>query len=253
MTPLANGACCESPSLASWRDPSGPAFELKFLLDDPQGREVEAWAQARLQPDPHGDASLGGAYSTTSVYCDTPELDVYHRTPSYKARKYRVRRYGDASWAFLERKTKRGDRVAKRRTFVSLEELSCLSQSPLAPNWPGAWFHQRLAARRLGPACRIAYLRTAYIGSCPEGPLRLTLDRSIRGLLTDEWHAIAPEAGLHLLTGQVIVEMKFRWALPAPFKELTHDLRLRPTVVSKYGLCRKAWELHTASGGRAHA
>src|SRR5207302_7532649 len=110
----------ESPSLAVRG--GGAAYELKFLLDETRAQEVEAWARLRLALDPHGDPALGGAYRTTSLYFDTPELDVYHRSPSYRRRKFRVRRYGSAPLAFLERKAKWGDRVAKRRTSVPEEE-----------------------------------------------------------------------------------------------------------------------------------
>lgn len=246
MTPPVTAAGFESPSLALPGRVRAPAYELKFLLDEGQAREVEAWARHRLVLDPHGEPALDGAYRTLSLYCDTPELDVYHRTPSYKRRKYRMRRYGSMSWAFLERKTKQGDRVAKRRTPVPEEELPLLAHPMSLVDWSGHWFHRRLLARRLLPACRIAYQRVAYVGSCAEGPLRLTLDRHVRGILTDEWRLTPFESGLPLLTGQVILEFKFRSALPALFKELVREMRLSPSTVSKYRLCREAWAVPPA-------
>src|SRR4051812_26013707 len=91
-----------SPSLAP--DGTAPAYELKFLLHEAQAQLVEAWARRRLMLDPHGEPALAGAYRTVSLYFDTPQLDVYQRTPSYKRRKFRVRRYGAAPLLFLERK-----------------------------------------------------------------------------------------------------------------------------------------------------
>ena len=241
MTPAVTTLDFASPSLRSPGDGGGKAYELKFLLDEGRAREVEDWARGRLALDPHGDAALGGAYRTISLYCDTPEMDVYRRAPSFKRRKFRVRRYGSAPWAFLERKSKWGDRVAKRRVAVPEDEVTMLAPPMSLLTWPGHWFHRRLVARRLGPACRVSYQRTAYVGACPEGPLRLTLDRRVRGILTPEWNVAPFEGGLPLLTGQVILEFKFRDALPAPFKELVADLRLSPASVSKYRLCREAW------------
>jgi hypothetical protein len=245
VTPSSRAAGFESPSLGWPGDGGGPAYELKFLLNLEQAREVEAWAQRRLALDPHGDPALGGAYGTTSLYCDTPELDVYHRSPTYRRRKFRVRRYGSAPWAFLERKARWGDRVAKRRTAIPDEELALLAHPMSAVTWPGHWFHRRLLRRRLLPACRIVYQRTAYAGTSYEGPLRLTLDRHILGSLTEEWSLAPPRRGLPLLSGQLILEFKFRLALPAPFKELVQALRLSPCAVSKYRLCREAWEVHS--------
>jgi hypothetical protein len=240
VPPLLLPESVESPSLAS-PGAAGPAFELKFLLDEARAQEVEAWARGRLAIDPHGDAALGGAYLTTSLYFDTPELDVYHRSRGYKRRKFRVRRYGAAPWAFLERKSKWGDRVEKRRAAVPGEELALLANPMSVVTWPGHWFHRRLVARRLGPACRVSYHRTAYVGACAEGPLRLTLDRRPRGAPAGDW-AVGPlEAGLPLLRGQAILELKFRAALPGPFRELVEGVRLSPSGVSKYRRCREAW------------
>src|SRR5439155_22125195 len=108
-------------------DSDGAAYELKFLLDETRAQDVEAWAELRLALDPHSDPALGGASRTTSLYFDTPELDVYHRAPSYRRRKFRVRRYGSAPEVFLERKSKWGDRVAKPRTAVPAAELPLLA------------------------------------------------------------------------------------------------------------------------------
>jgi hypothetical protein len=236
----------ESPSLSTLSDGAGPAFELKFLLDEARAQEAEAWARRHLALDPHGDAALGGAYRTTTLYSDTQELDVYYRTPPYNRSKFRVRRYGSEPWLYLERKSKSGDRVAKRRTSLAEEELPELARPMSLVDWPGHWFHRRLLSRRLCPVCQVVYLRTAYVDGCTAntymaGPLRLTLDRRIHGVLTSDWRLDAVEGGLPLLTGQVVLELKFRNALPIPFKELVADLRLRPMTVSKYRLCREAW------------
>src|SRR5262245_29924999 len=215
----------KSPSLAAVGD-GQPAFELKFLLDDAGAREVEAWARSRLTLDVHADPDLGGAYRTTSVYCDTPNLDVYYRSQSFKRKKFRVRRYGGSPWAFLERKSKKGDRVTKRRTPAPEAELGMLANSLSVMSWCSHWLRRRLLARRLYPACQIVYQRTAYVGACADSPHRLTLDRRIHGILPADWSPAPVEGGLPLLTGQVILELKFRSALPAPFKELIADMRL---------------------------
>src|SRR5262249_22260166 len=132
MLPAAAGGDVLIPMLAEdFRSPSldlpgsvAPAFELKFLVDEDRARAAEAWARHHLVPDPPGDPALGGASGTTSLYFDTPELDVYHRSPKYRRRKYRVRRYGAEPWTFLERKSKWGDRVAKRRSRVHEAEVA---------------------------------------------------------------------------------------------------------------------------------
>src|SRR5947208_6777877 len=86
-----------SPALTNG---AGQAFELKFLLPADRAAAVEEWARRWLTPDPHGQA---GTYRVLSLYCDTPGLDVYHRAPGYRRRKYRLRRYGLAEVIHLER------------------------------------------------------------------------------------------------------------------------------------------------------
>src|SRR5438552_3351346 len=101
----------ESPGLGA--GPAlGPAFELKFQLTPAEAHAVKAWARQHLTPDPHGQ---DGTYRITSVYCDTPRIDVFHRTPGFRRSKFRVRRYDAAERVFLERKSKKKGRVKKRR------------------------------------------------------------------------------------------------------------------------------------------
>jgi len=253
VTRLLTPASLDSPSLSAYGKGAEPAYELKFLLDEARAREVEAWGQRHLTLDPHGDPALGGAYRTTSLYCDTPERDVYHGSPWYRRHKFRVRRYGSAPANYLECKSKWGDRVAKRRTNVAAEELALLAPATALETWSGEWFHHHLRERRLSPACRIVYERLAYVGSCSEGPLRLTLDRRVHGILADEWSLAPFDDGRPLLTGQVILEFKFRTALPHPFKQLIAAMKLSPHTVSKYRLCCATWHVRSSRLGAGQA
>jgi hypothetical protein len=227
-----------SPSLAVREGAQAAAYELKFLLTEAEARAVEELARARLVPDPHGDPARGGAYCTTSLYCDTAQLDVFHRRPSYKRRKHRLRRYEDDAQIFLERKTKAGDRVRKQRTPVPDADLALLAHPMSLTDWPGHWFHRHLIRRQLGPVCRIGYKRVALIGAAPEGPMRLTFDRELHGVLTAEWRVdpIGEDLPGHVafLSDRVICEFKYRACLPALFKRIVETLRLTPQPVSKY-------------------
>jgi hypothetical protein len=247
------GQRIESPSLAGTGDGAGPAYELKFLVDESVARDAEGWARDRLAPDPHGDPALGGAYRTTTLYLDTPALDVFRRSASFRRSKHRLRRYGAEPAVWLERKAKDGDRVRKWRSAVPGAELALLANPLSLVDWPGHWFHRRLWDRGLRPAALVGYDRTAFLGSCPGGPLRLTLDRRLRGRAASEWAVPPSEGGLPLLAGRVILELKFRLALPAPFKELVAALRLAPCGASKYRTCLAAWGTPAAGGEAADA
>lgn len=235
MLPVAN---FESPSLQT-PDGSGPAFEMKFLIDESLAQQVEAWGHARLQLDPNGIDELNGGYRTTTLYTDTPTLDVYRKSRKFRSRKYRVRRYGDADWLYVERKTKRGEQVAKRRSRIVAADLGALGLPTTDETWDGAWFRDCLRRRQLEPVSQITYERLAFGGQCEEGPLRLTFDRNIHGTIIADWTLAPFASGPLLLNGFVIMELKFRTALPSPFKLLVQEFQLTSTTVSKYRLCRE--------------
>src|SRR5947208_2039678 len=145
------------------RETRASAAEFKFVVDPILANEVREWARICLTPDPHGTGSAGDQYRTTSVYFDTTGFDVFHRRGSFGRSKYRVRRYGQGAFVFLERKFTKPGLVAKRRTRVALDGLARLEAPALDGLWPGRWFHRRLLVRQLQPVCQVSYVRTARI------------------------------------------------------------------------------------------
>jgi hypothetical protein len=221
-----------SPSLASEAD----AFELKFLLTAREAERVEAWARQRLTPDPHG---VDGTYQTTTLYLDTPFLDVYHKSPGYRRSKYRVRRYGPGEVLHLERKKRQGDRVRKRRELLPLADLARLP----GPDGAGTWFGLRVREQLFRPVCWIGYSRTAFVGATLGGAARLTLDRQVVGLPAPAWTVPARVDGRELLPDEAILELKFRTALPGLFRALLGTLPSHTARGSKYARCVASWDL----------
>lgn len=229
-----------------------PAFEIKFLLPLDAALSVQSWAHQHMDADPHADPALGNAYIIRSVYLDTDQFDIFHRAPGFRRRKYRLRQYGRGETVFLERKTKSGDRVAKRRSAVPRDEIHRLLHGDFDPSWPGDWFHRRLAARQLRPRCFISYTRTACVGTSCDGPIRLTIDRHIRCQPTAAYDVCLPaqgaSPGLPLFADRAILELKYRTAMPALFKRLVEELCLTPSPASKYRLGIQTCDLaHPAS------
>lgn len=219
-----------SPGLAGGSG-LGAAYELKFRLTPDHAAEVEAWARANLTADAHGD---DGCYRITSVYCDTPHLDVYHRSPRYQRSKFRLRRYDACANVFLERKAKRGDRVRKRRCEIPAEQLEWL-RKPVAPaDWPGIWFFERVRRRLLQPTACVTYRRMAFFGMDNGIPVRMTLDRDLLGVPASQWHIPHVNHGHALLPDAVLLELKFHVALPPMFRELLQRLPNEPARASKY-------------------
>jgi hypothetical protein len=234
-----SGPVFDSPSLQTRKVGESAAFELKFVLDEAVARALERALSNHLRPDPHAAASAG-VYRTQTLYSDTPELDVFHGRGTAGRSKFRVRRYESAREIFLERKTKRGDQVRKRRDVVTAEQLCWLAVNETLADWAGNWFRDRLVRRRLQPVCRVDYERLAYFGEGERGPVRLTFDRQIRGVHLAAWtfDGAATETGL--LCPGVICEFKFRGALPGVFRNALRQFSLVPTRFSKYRHCVEA-------------
>jgi len=200
------------------------------------GDAIRIWARAHLTADPHGGGPHADQYTTTTLYTDTPDQDVYRRQGSYGRSKYRVRRYGSSDVVFLERKLRTQSLLSKRRSIIPIDELARLEDqaSPEAP-WNGEWFMGRLAARRLSPVCQVTYFRTARVTQTPYGLARLTVDTGLAARPISHWGYDAPVYE-PALADQHIVELKYIVAMPAVFKRLVETFHLEPMTVSKYRL-----------------
>ncbi len=230
-----------SPSINS-RENREFASELKFLVSPALADQIRGWARAHLAPDPYADCESGDGYRITSLYFDTERFDVFHRRGSYGRSKLRIRRYGQGEVVFLERKLKTRGLLTKRRSIVKLDQLERLTELEACQDWAGYWFQRRLLARELNPVCQISYSRTARVAMTDYGPIRLTLDANLRAL---------PSAGMSfreqeatpILNDQIILELKFRYGMPALFKYFVEEFALTPGAFSKYRLAAAALEL----------
>ena len=233
--------------MAHSRETRARASEIKFLVEPAMAADIRSWARANLIPDPHGSGPFGDEYDTASIYFDTRDFDVLQRNGSYGRAKYRIRRYSQGDVTFLERKLRRPRIVAKRRTQTTVADLDRLDDGSSA-DWAGTWFLRRLEARNLKPACQISYHRMARGVLDDGGPARLTLDESIRA------HAVSGirfsnDAGTAIAETRLVLELKYRDALPAVFKRLVAEFRLETQPASKYrfGMAALGHELPAAT------
>ncbi len=223
-------------------------YEVKFLLPEPAIEPALTWARTNLVIDPHITRATSDCYRVTSLYFDTPELHTFRRQGSFARSKFRVRRYADETGVFLERKMKTRGIVGKRRVRVSDGDIHRLGFKQVDAQWVGSWFHRRLLMRNLQPRCQITYERVARVGTGVNGLMRMTLDRAIRCVPTDQIQLAPVVQGQHLLDGQAILELKFQVALPGPFKELVDSLGVQPAAVSKYRLSIEALGMAPING-----
>jgi hypothetical protein len=216
------------------RDTRSGGAEIKFLVDDKTAEAIRHWARPLTTPDPHGAGPEGDEYRTTTIYFDTGVFDVYWRRRSYGRSKLRVRRYGEADQAFVERKLRTATMLAKRRTRVPLAELGRLKDTRVIDG-PARWFHERLRTRGLAAVCQVAYLRTARVVSTHHSAARLTFDTDLRAQPIHE-PVYRHGSGAPLDGAHTIVEMKYSRTMPAVFKRLVEEFRLEPMRLSKYRL-----------------
>ncbi|MBL8821358.1 MAG: polyphosphate polymerase domain-containing protein [Planctomycetia bacterium] len=226
----------QSPSLRRLQGDTQPACELKLLLSEEQALAVEDRCRLELLLDPHCTNQSSPGYHIKSLYCDTPEWDVFHRRNRFRLFKFRVRQYGSSTQVYLERKSKKGIEVRKKRWCIPLQQLGLLN-GDAEQDWEGSWFHNQLIRNRLGPVCLIEYERVAYYGSSGSEPVRLTFDRHIRGGLHHPWSMTSQTFSMPILRNQVVCEFKFRGLLPPLFKSIIHELQLTTSGVSKYRHC----------------
>jgi hypothetical protein len=212
------------------------AYEIKALIPLERAREVRAWARPRMQPDPNAESGAGDLYRITSLYYDTDGFDVFHRRGSFGRSKYRVRRYDSSRRVFLERKLRNESIVTKRRTRVDIDELAHLRNPEPDGEWAGSWFHGRMLARAMKPACQIYYSRTALISHTDAGLIRLTLDEDLRAWRVSQPEYLPLAGGTDLLSDRAILEMKFRIAMPMLFTRMIEEFGLQAQPVSKYQL-----------------
>lgn len=236
-------------SVTAYRENRELASEVKFRVPIAQAERIRDWARCRLSADPNATGEGGDQYHLSSLYFDTEQLDVFRRNGSFGRSKYRIRRYHSNPVAFLERKLKTGGVVCKRRSPISLGDLDRLAQAAAVPGWPGFWYHQRLLLRQLGPICQIAYERTARVGAGRHGPIRLTVDQTIRAQPVQGLSFVESSAGQLVSDGYAIVELKYRSEMPVLFKELVEQFGLNPTKISKYRMAMVGLGMAGASTG----
>jgi len=234
VTPPTSSETLMSPSLQTSSQVAAHAYELKFLLPEASARELQNWAAKNLCVDAFANSEQDASYQTTTLYLDTPAMDLLHQTQKFRGRKYRLRRYGQEPLIYLERKRRSGDRVRKRRTSVPDQDVALVAIGLGRDGQQDEWFCQKIVKHQLQPNCCVTYERAAFMKMGTTGPMRLTFDRRIRGVRANDWSVLPVSDGAEILNGEVICEFKFREVLPTLFQQVIEEMQLQPASVSKY-------------------
>ncbi len=218
-------------------------FEFKYWVPPDLVPEVRRCIRPFVKPDRYAAGREGLRYPISSLYLDTPGLDLYRSTiEAHRNRfKLRVRAYTDREEdpVFLEIKKRSNQIVRKRRVAVARSQAIAVLQGRMPSGARNSAFEEftqlttRIGAR---PLLRVHYEREAYESSGRD-PVRITFDFGLQ-------HSVTPDANLGMTDGKweetptegVILEVKFTDACPSWATSMVRTLGLELRSVTKYVL-----------------
>ncbi|MCR5120049.1 MAG: polyphosphate polymerase domain-containing protein [Lachnospiraceae bacterium] len=211
--------------------------EIKYLLDEPQYRELSEFLGSMARVDKYGLSRIN------NIYYDTPDHRLIRcsmEKPLYKE-KLRLRTYGtadDDTNAFIEIKKKYAGVVYKRRISGKYKDMYGYLSGDKGDIGTSQIAKEIEAFRQLYgeliPAMSICYERIAMAGT-EDKDFRITFDRNI------EWNEECSDLrmikkGKPLLQpGQYLMEIKVSNAFPRRLSQKLSELEVFPTSFSKYG------------------
>ena len=218
--------------------------EFKYELDHSSAVSIESRLRLLAQRDAH--AGKKGSYTIRSLYFDDYDDTNYwdNESGSDPREKFRLRMYnGDPSFIQLELKRKEHEKTLKLAVPVSTALCEKIldgrriafeetSDSALLRKF---WLQQEM--KYLHPCLLVEYDRTPYV--YPEGNVRITFDRNIRG--GPRWEDFLREETFLrpiMPVGCELMEVKYDQFLPDPIAHTVTSRRLHRTAYSKYYLCR---------------
>jgi len=219
-------------------------YEFKYVLNQFQARAIEDFVQ---KIDLKKDTSQGGVYPVTSLYFDTPTLeDYYDKLAGLKYRKkLRARVYENnfenRNELLLEIKEKHDMNMHKTRSIITNDLLEKLINKDMtgflcSKGVKENPFLQRFAylywRKGYGPHLVVRYQRKAYTDRF-FAPIRLTLDSNLE---TCKWNDFRYNNAImtSVARGAVVMEVKFRTAMPWWFREIINRFGLSRQAISKY-------------------
>lgn len=209
---------------------------------------VREHIQPFVDPDSHGRE-----YPVTSVYLDSPDLNMYwsSATGEERRQKLRVRTYanGNGTVCYFEVKHRINQIVKKQRAVVRAEYANALVWGePLRPDMlenPDRDLENMYAfcdireALDATPRVVVRYMREAYVGKMEE-PLRITFDRMLTCLPSDCYNPRTWAASSYWFEPPgtpVVLEVKFTDTFPVWVEDMIRRINLRRDSYAKYVVC----------------
>ncbi len=220
-------------------------FELKYWLHPSLVPQLRNAIAPFTNLDAFAARLPNNRYTITSLYLDSPALDLHRATiEGYRNRfKLRVRYYDDkpSDPVFFEIKKRAEGVILKRRARATREAaLAYLRGDASAVHGVSSdleEFLQTASSMRAGPAVRVRYDREAYESSTGD-PVRITMDTSLMYASSNHQQLSAHGPGWTPCPSKgVVLEIKFTDTCPYWVMDTVKALRLERTSVAKYVLC----------------
>ena len=219
--------------------------EFKYELDCGSAVSIESRLGLLTSRDPH--AAANGSYTIRSLYFDDYNDSSFWENESgtEPREKFRLRIYNDDP-SFIQLELKRKDHEMTLKLTQAVPAAFCqkiLSGRGISFDDTGDsallrkfWLQQEM--RNLHPCVLVEYERTPYV--CPEGNVRITFDRNMRGSSCWE-NFLTGEALMRPIMpiGRELMEVKYDQFLPDTIAHTISVRRLHRTAFSKYYLCRR--------------
>ncbi len=232
-------------------------FEFKYVLDvDVYARVKKALARF-LVPDFAVEGLPHGFYEVISLYYDSPrfcyyweKIDGASRRKKIRVRTYRRNGRDFSPDIFLEIKRKRDAVILKDRLSLNKSEFGKNLKFEICnlklDDARSRRVHEEYLleekSRCLAPKVLIAYSREPYVGKYNQN-VRITFDYGIRAKRTNDLFAVADSASASNASRfadvsgtKVVMEVKFKGALPFYIDRILKDFNLSRVPYSKYCL-----------------
>jgi len=223
-------------------------FEFKYILGIETYKSIRRRLRHFLIPDPAVAGLSHGFYEVISLYYDSPRFYYYWEKidGASKRKKIRLRTYRRegkvfSSDIFFEIKRKRDAVIIKDRFSLGTEGYKQFLSGSSAENLIAEDSHSRRvreeylfekSARCIAPKILVVYSREPYIGKYNKN-LRITFDYGVKAKKSNDLFSL--DKGLvNVSNADIIMELKFKWALPFYIEKLLKEYNLSRVPFSKY-------------------
>jgi len=223
-------------------------FEFKYILGIETYKSIRRRLRHFLVPDPAVAGLSHGFYEVISLYYDSPRFYYYWEKidGASKRKKIRLRTYRRegkefSNDIFFEIKRKRDAVVLKDRFSLGHEGYTRLIMGGNPSELPAEDSHSRRvreeylfekSARCIAPKILVVYSREPYVGKYNKN-LRITFDYGVRAKKSADLFAL--NGGFAEVSGtDIIMEIKFKGALPFYIEKLLKEYNLSRVPFSKY-------------------